>query len=87
AGDAPAGLALAKEIRTPLWATNAFQEVALALQAAGDLPAAVDTAGQVPSERGRVQVLAALGRAWLEAGAPPVPGLIEALARLLDAAR
>ncbi|MBM4372622.1 MAG: hypothetical protein FJ098_13255, partial [Deltaproteobacteria bacterium] len=25
AGDAPAGLALAKEIRTPLWATNAFQ--------------------------------------------------------------
>ena len=83
AGETDAALALAAATRTPLWTANAYQETALARLEAGDIAAALDAAARVPSKRGRIKALAAVGAAHRKAGGALSEDLSAALARLL----
>jgi len=83
-GDTEKAIALAATTRVPLWRSNAYQEIALARIAAGDLITALDVVGRIPSERGRVKALAAVGAAHMKAGGGASSAVTtEALAALL----
>lgn len=87
AGETGEALALAAATKVPLWRANAYQEIALARLAAGDITGALDAVGRIPSERGRVKALAAVGAAHLKAGGAAADGLAAPLRALLERAR
>ncbi|MFH1531617.1 MAG: hypothetical protein ABIK09_12890 [Pseudomonadota bacterium] len=83
-GEIEKALALAAATHVPLWRANAYQEIALARLAAGDLITALEVVARIPSERGRLKALAAVGAAHLKAGGAPAEGTSTILARLLE---
>jgi len=72
-------LALAASTKVPLWRANAYQEIALARMADDDVVGALDAVRRIPSERGRVKALAAVGAAHLEADGQPSNSLAASL--------
>ncbi len=84
AGEVDEALALAGSTKVPLWRANAYQEIAMARMADEDVVGALDAVRRIPSERGLVKALAAVGAAHLEAKGQPSNSLAMSLDAFLE---